>query len=69
MENINMNNILNRENEYENIKQFLSNFEKNKQDLSFKRGIYIYGDSGTGKTHFIINLLKELSQIFKEISM
>ena len=56
-----MNNILNRENEYENIKQFLSNFEKNKQDLSFKRGIYIYGDSGTGKTHFIINLLKELN--------
>ena len=56
-----MNSILNRENEYENIKHFLSNFEKNKQDLSFKRGIYVYGDSGTGKTHFIINLLKDLN--------
>ena len=56
-----MNNILGRENDASNIKEILINFEKNKKDLSFKRGVYIYGDSGTGKTCFIINLLKELN--------
>jgi len=61
MENINMNNILGRETDASNIKEILINFEKNKKDLSFKRGVYIYGDSGTGKTCFIINLLKELN--------
>ena len=61
MENININQILNRERESEFIKEILNNFEKNKQNLNFKRGIYIYGDSGTGKTSFIINILKELN--------
>ena len=61
MENININNILNRENSADNIKDFLNTFEKNKKDLSFKRGIYVYGESGTGKTSFITNLLKELN--------
>ena len=61
MENININQILNREKEAEFIKEILTNFEKNKQNLNFKRGIYIYGDSGTGKTSFIINILKELN--------
>ena len=60
MENININRILNREKEAEFIKEILVNFENNKQNLNFKRGIYIYGDSGTGKTSFIINILKEL---------
>ena len=60
MENININQILNREKEAEFIKEILTNFEQNKQNLTFKRGIYIYGDSGTGKSSFIINILKEL---------
>jgi len=60
MENININNILNREIHAQSIKDILLNFEKNKHTLTFKRGIYIYGDSGTGKTSFITNILKEL---------
>ena len=61
MENININSILDRENEAILVKQILIDFEKNKRDLSFKRGIYIYGDSGTGKTSFITQLLKEMN--------
>ena len=54
------NNILNR-NEKENMmKEVLKNFEKNNKDLLFKRGIYIYGDPGSGKTHFVTEILKEL---------
>jgi len=61
MEVIDFNNILNRKKISENIKQFFKEFEKNKHDLSFKRGIYIYGNPGTGKTKFIEKLLKEIN--------
>lgn len=36
-------------------------FQEKKQDLTYKRGIYIYGNPGTGKTEFIIRLLKDLN--------
>ena len=42
------------------IKDILINFEINKSNLSLKRGIYIYGAPGSGKTEFITSLLKEL---------
>lgn len=61
MEFININNVLNREIICEDIKKFLVNFEQNKNDLTCKRGIYIYGNPGTGKTVFIENLLKEIN--------
>lgn len=61
MELIDFNNILNRKNTCEHIKHFFKEFEKNKHDLSFKRGIYIYGNPGTGKTNFIEKLLKEIN--------
>jgi hypothetical protein len=61
MELIDFNSILNRKKTFEHIKQFLKEFEKNKRDLSFKRGIYIYGNPGTGKTNFIEKLLKEIN--------
>ena len=32
-----------------------------KCNFSFKRGIYIYGAPGSGKTQFVINLLNELN--------
>ena len=35
-------------------------FEKNKKNLSIKRGIYLYGAPGSGKTYFIQELLKNL---------
>ncbi|MDC1321007.1 AAA family ATPase [Flavobacteriaceae bacterium] len=61
MEVININNVLDREMICEDIKKFLINFEQNKHDLTCKRGIYIYGNPGTGKTAFIENLLKDIN--------
>ena len=61
MDKLNINFILKRESIYNEIKKILSNFEKNKFDLSLKRGIYIYGAPGSGKTEFIIKLLKDIN--------
>lgn len=61
MDTMDINTILNRNSIAENIKQFLINFEQNKHDLSYKRGIYIYGNPGTGKSIFIERILKELN--------
>ena len=61
MEFIDINNILNRKKIADNIKLFFKEFELNKKNLSFKRGIYLYGNPGTGKTVFIENILKEIN--------
>lgn len=61
MQPINYNVILNREAVSASIKSILQQFEKNKSNLSFKRGIYIYGAPGSGKTQFVINLLNEIN--------
>jgi len=60
MQFINYNTILNRDSISLSIKSILTQFEKNKHNYSFKRGVYIYGAPGSGKTEFIMNLLKEL---------
>ena len=61
MQYTNYNNILERETTCESIKNILTNFEQNKTNLSFKRGIYLYGAPGSGKTQFIVNLLTEMN--------
>jgi len=61
MDLIDINSILNRNKIVEHIKSFFIDFETNKNDLAFKRGIYIYGNPGTGKTLFIEKILKELN--------
>ena len=61
MEQLNVNKILNREEQENTIKSILRDFEANKNNLLFKKGIYVYGDPGTGKTTFITNILKELN--------
>lgn len=61
MDKLNYNKILNRENISNKIIDILHHFNNNKNDLSIKRGIYIYGESGSGKTFFINNLLRKLN--------
>ena len=56
-----INNILNRNKIYNSIKNELEYFEKNKENIDINRGFYIYGNSGVGKTKFIINLLNDLN--------
>jgi hypothetical protein len=60
MENINLNYLLNRDEEANKIKTILKDFEQNKHNLTTKKGLYIYGDPGSGKTNFVTNILKEL---------
>jgi replication factor C subunit 1 len=45
----------------QDIKNILTNYEENCKDIHFKKGIYIYGSPGSGKTHFITTLLKDLN--------
>jgi hypothetical protein len=60
MDDLNLNQILNRETIAKNIKDILTNFEANKNDLLFKKGIYIYGHPGCGKTRFVMDVLKSM---------
>jgi DNA polymerase III delta prime subunit len=60
MEKLELNKILKREEEVEKMKDVLRNFELNKSNPLLKKGIYVYGEPGTGKTTFVINILKEL---------
>ena len=43
------------------IKQLLMSFEHKCKDPLFKKGIYIYGSPGCGKTEFITHLLKSIN--------
>ena len=61
MEQLDFNLILNRNTIYKEMKSVLNDFEKNKSDLIKKRGIYIYGAPGSGKTHFVLSILKDLN--------
>jgi len=56
---IDYNTIFNRNDTYNKIKEELDLFEKKKYDISQKRGFYIYGDSGIGKTKFVESLLEK----------
>jgi DNA polymerase III delta prime subunit len=61
MDKLNINTLLNRDTKSDNIKEILRKFDDNKHNPLFKKGIYIYGDPGSGKTSFIIAILKELN--------
>ena len=61
MEQLNFNKVLGREAIAEKMSEVLKDFEANKTDLSKKRGIYVYGAPGAGKTAFVVSLLKSLN--------
>ena len=58
---VNYNEVLGRETIASEIAAALDAFQKNKKDLTIKRGIYLYGNPGVGKTEFIVQLLKTLN--------
>ena len=43
------------------IKNFLNNFENEKNDMTKSKGIYVYGETGVGKTELIKNIIKEVN--------
>jgi DNA polymerase III delta prime subunit len=61
MDKINVNSILEREQTSNEIKQMLLSFDENCKNVTFKKGIYIYGSPGSGKTQFVVRLLNELN--------
>jgi DNA polymerase III delta prime subunit len=61
MNTLDLNTIFNRNEIASKIKHILSTFDSRCKDVDFKKGIYIYGASGTGKTRFILDIFKELN--------
>ena len=58
---LNYNEVLGRDTIASEIAAALDAFQKKKNDLTIKRGIYLYGNPGVGKTEFIVQLLKTLN--------
>ena len=61
MEQLNLNLLLNRQENEKQLIDCLNVFEANKKNVLTKRGMYIYGAPGTGKTHFVERILKNLN--------
>jgi SpoVK/Ycf46/Vps4 family AAA+-type ATPase len=61
METIDFNQTFQREEKESQIISILKNFELNKNNMLFKKGIYVYGDPGSGKTRFVIDILNKLN--------
>ena len=60
MEKIDINTIFERSSIEQQIKAVLSEFDEKCNDLTYKKGIYLYGSPGSGKTYFITNILKSM---------
>ena len=61
MDKLNLNKILDREHIFEKIKNILHGIETTNTKEQIKKGFYIYGNPGSGKTEFAISMLKELN--------
>ena len=55
-----VNKILEREQLSNEIKNILNIFDENHANVNYKKGIYIYGSPGCGKTEFVLQLLNEM---------
>jgi len=60
MEQLDINTILNRNEQGKNLYTCLDNFERNKRDMLVRRGIYVYGAPGCGKTRFVEDMLAKM---------
>lgn len=56
-----LNEIFDRENTATQIKSILKDFDEKCKNINYKKGFYIYGSSGVGKTTFIKTILKEMN--------
>jgi hypothetical protein len=61
MEQLDMNFLLNRQESEKIFRDALEHFEKNKKNQLVKRGIYLYGAPGCGKTLFVKKILKNMN--------
>ena len=61
MNNIDINELLNRNCAIEQMKVAMTDIMNNKSVASAKKGIYIYGNPGCGKTTFASNVLKDMN--------
>ena len=52
--------ILDRTQIVADIKKILNSFDDQCSNVAYKKGIYIYGSPGSGKTHFAVDVLKDL---------
>lgn len=60
MDQININKLLNREQYITEIRDIIAKFESNPDDYQRVGGIYIYGETGIGKTYFAKQVLNNL---------
>ena len=59
MDQLDLIKLLDRQNVEKEILRFLKTFDNEKKSLLTKRGLYLYGASGTGKTYLIKDILKK----------
>ena len=52
--------ILQRNSIKQEIAAILQSFDVKYKNLQYKKGIYIYGSPGSGKSHFTVQLLKDI---------
>ncbi len=60
MDQLNINHILERDDKEKCLIDCLDFFEKNKTNVLTRRGIYVYGSPGSGKSWFVKTILKKL---------
>ena len=59
-----INEILGRNEMKKQISSILTSFDSNANNLQFKKGIFIFGAAGTGKTLFVKQILETIIIIF-----
>jgi SpoVK/Ycf46/Vps4 family AAA+-type ATPase len=57
----NITKILERESIVNQIKEQLLAFDENHKNINYKKGFYIYGSPGCGKTQFVMDILQEMN--------